>query len=124
MAKKKKRKVPKTGPVWKKTAEEATLDMMPKYNAHACKTGAHGDSKYNRAKEKRKWKREFGNGGVRESGRFDVTDTKGTCDHHKCLSRKLFGGDTGIRTLTPKKWNWILSPARLPVPPYPHMRAL
>ena len=33
MAKKKKTRVPKTGPVWKQTAEEATLAKMPRYTA-------------------------------------------------------------------------------------------
>ena len=56
MAKKKKTRVPKTGPVWKQTAEEATLAKMPRYNAYACGHGAHGDAKYNRAKSKRMWK--------------------------------------------------------------------
>ena len=49
----KRKKVAKTGPVWHKSAEEATLDQMPKYNAHQAKTGPHGDVKYNRAKERR-----------------------------------------------------------------------
>ena len=56
---KRKRRVPKDGPVWRRTAEQATLDKMPKYNAHACKTGAHGDSKYNRARQKRDWRQEM-----------------------------------------------------------------
>ena len=50
--------VPKTGPVWRRSAEQATLDQMPKFNGHACKTGAHGDAKYNRAKSKRAWQKE------------------------------------------------------------------
>ena len=46
-------KAPKAGAVWKMSAEEATLAKMPKYNAHACGHGPHGDAKYNRNKEKR-----------------------------------------------------------------------
>ena len=53
MPKKKKRAIPKSGPVWQRSSEQATLDQMPKYNAHVCGTGPHGDAKYNRAKEKR-----------------------------------------------------------------------
>ena len=34
---KKSKRVPKNGPVWHRTAEEATLDQTPKFNAHACK---------------------------------------------------------------------------------------
>lgn len=67
MAKKKPR-IPKDGPVWRRTAEEATLDKMPKYNAHACGTGPHGDAKYNRARQKRAWEREIGQQGARNRG--------------------------------------------------------
>ena len=55
---KKKHTVPKRGCVWKLSAEEATLAQMPRYNAHMCKTGAHGSSKYDRAKAKRAWQKE------------------------------------------------------------------
>ena len=65
---KKKNRVPKSGPVWKRTAEQATLDRMPKYNAHACKTGAHGDAKYNRARYKSSWQREMSQEGTRNRG--------------------------------------------------------
>ena len=54
-----KRAVPKSGPVWHQSAEEATLARMPKYNAHACGTGAHGDAKYNRARQKQAWRKEL-----------------------------------------------------------------
>ena len=64
----KKKRIPKSGPVWRRSAEEATLDKMPKYNAHACGTGPHGDAKYNRAKEKQAWKRELDRQGVRNRG--------------------------------------------------------
>jgi hypothetical protein len=56
MGKKRKTRVPKTGPVWRLSSEEATLAKMPHYNAHACGTGPHGDTSYNRAKSKRAWK--------------------------------------------------------------------
>lgn len=61
---KKKRKVAKTGAVWKQTAEEATLAKMPRYNAFACGHGPHGSAKYDRAKSKRDWKRQIGNEGA------------------------------------------------------------
>ncbi|MBQ9000706.1 MAG: hypothetical protein IJ087_02490 [Eggerthellaceae bacterium] len=64
MSKKNKRGVPKQGPVWRRSSVEATLDQMPKYNAHACGTGAHGDVKYNRAKQKRRLQRELGSEGA------------------------------------------------------------
>ena len=48
--------VPKTGAVWHLSAEEATLAKKPRYNGYACGHGAHGDAKYNRAKQKRAWK--------------------------------------------------------------------
>jgi hypothetical protein len=64
----KKNRIPKSGPVWRRSAEEATLDKMPKYNAHACGTGPHGDAKYNRAREKQAWKRELDRQGVRNRG--------------------------------------------------------
>ena len=58
MSKKMKRagRVPKTGAVWHLSAEEATLAKKPRYNGYACGHGAHGDAKYNRAKQKRAWK--------------------------------------------------------------------
>ena len=67
---KRKNRVPKSGPVWHRTAEEATLDRMPKFNAHACGTGAHGDAKYNRARQKRAWQREMNGEGARNRGRL------------------------------------------------------
>ncbi|MBQ9068026.1 MAG: hypothetical protein IJ131_03045 [Eggerthellaceae bacterium] len=57
MTRKKKSRAPKSGPVWHLSAEEATLACMPKFNGHACGTGAHGDAKYNRTKQKRVWQR-------------------------------------------------------------------
>ena len=56
---KRKNTAPKSGPVWHRSAVEATLNQMPKFNAYACGTGAHGDAKYNRAKQKRDWRREI-----------------------------------------------------------------
>lgn len=65
---KKKIRAPKSGPVWKRTAEQATLDRMPKFNAHACGTGAHGDAKYNRARQKSIWQREMNQEGTHTRG--------------------------------------------------------
>lgn len=70
MPKKKKLAVPKSGPVWQRSSEQATLDQMPKYNAHVCGTGPHGDAKYNRAKQKRSWQREMARESARNRGRF------------------------------------------------------
>ena len=49
------RSIPKTGPIIVLTAYEATRLAMPRYNAFACGHGPHGDVKYNRARENRKW---------------------------------------------------------------------
>jgi hypothetical protein len=65
---KQRRQVAKTGPVWQQTAEEATLKRMPKFNAHACGTGVHGDTKYNRTKQKNAWKRELRHEEARNRG--------------------------------------------------------
>ena len=59
MARKKKHRVAPNGPVWHRSAEQATLDRMPKFNGHACGTGAHGDAKYNRSKHKQAWRKEL-----------------------------------------------------------------
>lgn len=60
--------VPKTGPIWQQSAEEATLAKMPHYNAHACGTGPHGNAKYNRARQKRNWQQEMQREGTRNRG--------------------------------------------------------
>ena len=70
VAGKRKCSVPKNGPVWRQSAEEATLARMPKYNAYACGTGAHGDAKYNRARQKQAWIRELDNEGPANRGAF------------------------------------------------------
>ena len=61
MKKKKTKKVPKTGAVWKLSKEEATLAQKPHCNAYMCGNGVHGDTKYNRTKQKRSWKKELNN---------------------------------------------------------------
>ena len=61
---KRKNTPPKTGAVWHLSAEEATLARKPRYNAHICKTGAHGDAKYNRHKAKRDWEKQLRNEGT------------------------------------------------------------
>ena len=58
MAANRKRCGPKTGPVWKVSSLEATRLAKPRFNGFACGHGAHGDSKYNRAKVKRSWQHE------------------------------------------------------------------
>ena len=63
----KRNRVPKGDVVWRQTAEEATLARKPYYNAFACGHGVHGDTKYNRAKEKRTWKRDLRKGASRGS---------------------------------------------------------
>ena len=98
MSRKKKTRAPKAGPVWRKTAVEATLDQMPKYNAHACGTGAHGDVKYNRAKQKQAWHREMyreearSRGSLLLSGRLNDTKPMGILYHKP--GRHL--GDAGL----------------------------
>lgn len=51
MAKKKKR-LPKTGPI-KIDAMDVWQAQKPRFNGYACGHGTHGDTKYNRNKEKR-----------------------------------------------------------------------
>lgn len=58
MAANRKRRVPKTGPVWTVTALEATRLAKPRFNGFACGHGVHGDIKFNRAKTKQAWHRE------------------------------------------------------------------
>lgn len=71
----KRSRMPKDGAVWRQSAEEATLARKPYYNAFACGHGAHGDTKYNRAKEKRTWKRDLQKGASR--GSFLMTHISG-----------------------------------------------
>ena len=47
---------PKNGPVWQLSSVEATLLAKPRYNGFACGHGPHGDRKYNRAKEARRYR--------------------------------------------------------------------
>lgn len=84
MSRKQKRAIAKSGPVWHQSAEEATLARMPKYNAHACGTGAHGDAKYNRARQKRAWQKELNNEGLRNRGGLPLFATRpiGTNNHN------------------------------------------
>ena len=60
MTRKKNKKIPKTNHVWHQSSEEATLSKMPKYNGYAVGHGVQGDTKYNRAKEKRKFLKDNG----------------------------------------------------------------
>ena len=91
MTKKKKTSKPKTGPVWHMTAEEATLAHMPHFNAHACKTGAHGDVKYNRARQKRAWKSELDREGACRSrllpSKHDTSGIRRALQPHARLSQ-------------------------------------
>ena len=64
MAKKRKKRVAKTGPVWHLSVEEATLATKPHYNGYACGYGAHGSTKYNRVKQKRAWKAQLNQEGA------------------------------------------------------------
>ena len=59
MSKKPKAKVPKSGTVWRQTADEATLAQNPRYNGFACGHGVHGETKYSRAKAKRAWQKQL-----------------------------------------------------------------
>lgn len=60
---KKKRRPPKRGPVWKLSAEEATVLRKPLYNGHMCGTGMHGSKKYDRNAAKRQFNESLRNGG-------------------------------------------------------------
>ena len=66
-SKRKHQHAPKSKVVWKQTAEEATLANKPYINAYACGHGVQGDTKYNRTKEKRTWKRDLQEGASRGS---------------------------------------------------------
>lgn len=61
---KRKRCISKTGAVWHLSAEEATLAKKPRYNGYVCGHGAHGDTRYNRAKAKRAWKESMNQDGA------------------------------------------------------------
>ena len=61
----KRKKVAKTGAVWRQSAEEATLAKMPRYDAWACGHGPHGPVGYERAKEKRAWQKQMRQEGAR-----------------------------------------------------------
>ncbi len=69
-SKRKHQHAPKDNVVWKQTAEEATLANKPYINAYACGHGVQGDTKYNRTKEKRAWKRDLQEGASRGSFLF------------------------------------------------------
>lgn len=66
-SKRKHQHTPKGNVVWKQTAKEATLASKPYINAYACGHGVQGDTKYNRTKEKRAWKRDLQEGASRGS---------------------------------------------------------
>lgn len=55
---KRRKRVPKSGAVWHQTPEEATMARKPYINGYACGHGVHGDVKYNRAKERRAWRKQ------------------------------------------------------------------
>ena len=83
MSAKRKRAVAKNGPIWHLSAEEATLAQMPHFNAHACGTGAHGDAKYNRARQKRAWQREI--------------DREGACNRRPLRFAERTSSGSGLR---------------------------
>ena len=60
MGKRADKKYQRKGSVFYMTSEEATLSRMPKYNAYACGTGAHGKKKYDRRKVERNLKEVLG----------------------------------------------------------------
>ncbi len=69
MSKKKRQHVAKSGPlvidsrlVWQ--------TRKPRYNGFACGYGKHGDAKYNRAKAKNAWRKDFGTKGSQEGPFF------------------------------------------------------
>lgn len=73
-----KKRIGKHGSVWHQSAEEATLAQKPYYNGFACGHGVHGDTKYNRSKQKRTWERQMKQEGAHYKGSFDfVTHYRG-----------------------------------------------
>ena len=52
------KKISKTGPI-KISAEDVWHAQKPRFNGYACGHGVHGDTKYNRNKEKRDWRRDI-----------------------------------------------------------------
>lgn len=58
MGKRKRHHVAKSGPLVI-NAELVWQTKKPRYNGYACGYGKHGDNKYNRAREKRGWQRDF-----------------------------------------------------------------
>lgn len=66
-----KKRIGKRGSVWHQSAEEATLTQKPYYNGFACGHGVHGDTKYNRSKQKRAWERQMKQEGAHYKGSFD-----------------------------------------------------
>lgn len=66
-----KKRIGKHDSVWHQSAEEATLAQKPYYNGFACGHGVHGDTKYNRSKQKRAWERQMKQEGAHYKGSFD-----------------------------------------------------
>lgn len=82
MSKKRKKAAPvqpkkaKDEVVWHQSAEEATLAAKPRYNGFACGHGAHGPTKYSRARAKQAWRRQ-----MRQEGA-----SRGSFPFCRCLS--------------------------------------
>lgn len=72
MSAKRRKSVPKSGAVWRLSAEEAALARKPKYNGYACGHGAHGSTKFDRAKSNRAWKKQLKRGGVQRDSSLCV----------------------------------------------------
>lgn len=53
-------RVTESGSLLVATSLEATRAKKPRYNGFACGHGVHGDTKYNRAREKQRWVKEVG----------------------------------------------------------------
>ena len=70
MSAKRRKTVPKSGAVWRLSAEEAALAKKPKYNGYACGHGAHGSTKFDRAKSNRAWKKQLKQEGAQRGSFF------------------------------------------------------
>ena len=81
MTSKRARHVSGKGAVWHMSSEQATLAKMPKYNGYVCGYGAHGNTKYHRAKSKRAWKAQMQKEGA-SRGSFLIVGyvLRGVCD--------------------------------------------
>ena len=101
MSAKRKKRAPKSGAVWRMSAEEATLAKKPRYNGYACGHGVHGDAKYSRTKSKRVAKvtgRKEPRGALLYPTSSFATESKGLMEPEKRPHRVIRNGRCQQRT--------------------------